>query len=136
MRTTVLTVAAAMMASATPTAAPAAPYVDYATEVGGAFGDGEPTIGLAPAAQTYGFVPTADTRGQYADRSLFDFRLSPPAGALTVKGSSSRNAPYLGRIFLSGVPEPATWATMIAGLAGVAATLRGRRAKQARRVTI
>ncbi|WP_419809892.1 FxDxF family PEP-CTERM protein [Sphingomonas sp.] len=164
MRTTVLTVAAAILASATPTTAFAAPYIDYTPNVGGTFGNDDPTVGVGRFSNTFTFVTTLErlatirlfssyttgnisenvnfisngvrlngtviptiSKGQVEERSLFDFRLAPGTNVLTVNGSAQRNGTFFGQIFLAGVPEPSTWAVMLAGLAGVGAMLRGRR---------
>ena len=63
---------------------------------------------------------------------MFEFRsITTPVLAglqtIVVKGVSGKNASYAGTLAFAAVPEPATWALMIAGFGVVGGALRQRR---------
>ena len=59
-------------------------------------------------------------------RQLIDLATVPGMQTLTISGTSGGNGSYDGVLALSAVPEPATWALMIAGL-GIAGTAMRRK---------
>lgn len=76
-----------------------------------------------------GTVIPATSTGVTEQRYLTNFRLPAGANQLFVSGSAGRNGTYTGILTLSGVPEPAAWATMILGLGLAGAAMRRKRRK-------
>jgi len=60
-----------------------------------------------------------------------NFDIVPGTYGLRFAGSTAGSASYAGTIDFAPVPEPATWATMIAGFGMVAAAMRRGKRKQA-----
>lgn len=55
-----------------------------------------------------------------------DFILGPGLYALHFIGTTTRASSYSGTIDIAPIPEPATWALMVAGIAAVGSTMRRR----------
>ncbi|MFM9828592.1 MAG: FxDxF family PEP-CTERM protein [Sphingomonas sp.] len=162
--------AAALAATTLPTAASAVPFMNFTPNVGGTFGNNDPTTfpplfndvfsfttGFARSAtveitssfpitngrpdftQNVNFVVNgvrlnaqlipATSTGQFERRFLANFRIPAGLSTITVRGSSSVNGVYSGLLTLSGVPEPTTWALMIAGFGMTGAAMRRRARK-------
>lgn len=61
-----------------------------------------------------------------ADNSYYSFVVNPGLYTVTAIGSSTGRGSYSGNIAIAPVPEPATWAMLVAGIAAVGFGMRRR----------
>ncbi len=81
-----------------------------------------------PQAKQVVAIYGVDSTGADEARSVWGVHLDPGTYQIEVHGSSQENGNYFGDIFLSGVPEPMSWALMIGGFGLVGASMRRRQA--------
>lgn len=67
------------------------------------------------------------TSGDNEQRYLANFRLPAGLQNIVINGSAGANGVYNGVLALGGVPEPGTWALMIAGFGLVGGAMRRRK---------
>lgn len=90
---------------------------------------GTVTIGNAQSTFTFS-AATPGGAGMVWEQRFFDFVANGSSGTLSFAADASAGCcfgPALDNVSITAVPEPATWAMMIAGIGLVGATMRRRR---------